>query len=82
MSKKLVPELIQSLQTLDLRQRILRPGQDLSFCNFAEDDYPSTFHLGLREVSSQKIISNGTFIQQNHELFPDAKFGCAEWRLI
>lgn len=73
MSKKLIPELIPAKLTYDLRQRLLRPGQPLSQCMYAEDEAPSTFHLGLQDFESRKIISNGTFIQQGHDLFPTAK---------
>lgn len=78
-------EFISSSETLDLRKRILRPGQikkpeDIKLCQYPEDDFESTFHLGIRlhnlshDLPSRdiaintneknKIICNGTFIQQ------------------
>lgn len=61
---------VSAQNTLDLRQRILRPGQPLTQCQYEEDEYESTFHLGIWKNSS--IVSNGTFIQQGHSLFPKA----------
>ena len=72
MAHFLIPEIIYSAETHDLRQRILRPGQALAQCIYNEDDDPSTFHLGIRAASSPTVISNGTFIQQDHPLFPGA----------
>lgn len=56
---------ISAAQTIDLRSRILRPGQSIELCHYPEDNFSSTFHLGIS--SSGKIICNGTFIQQAHE---------------
>lgn len=66
------PEFILATETLDLRHRILRPQQDISVCNYEEDNLSSTFHLGIRDVNG-KVCANGTFIQQPHVLFPKAK---------
>ena len=66
------PEFISAENTLDLRQRILRPEQLLSHCRYEEDNLESTFHFGIWKNS--KVISNGSFIQQSHTLFPTAKY--------
>ena len=65
-------KFISSSQCLDLRTRILRPGQDIQHCQYAEDNHPDTFHLGVFD-SSQKIICNGTFIKTAQPFFPTAK---------
>lgn len=65
-------EFITALVTIDLRHRILRPGHDRSICHYAEDNFSSTFHVGIRDVS-KKVIANGTFMQQGHESFATAK---------
>jgi GNAT superfamily N-acetyltransferase len=62
-------EFISAEDTLDLRMKILRPGQAREFCMYPEDHLPTTFHLGILE--NGRVISNGTFIQQKHELFAE-----------
>lgn len=62
---------ISAEETLDLRSRILRPGQNLDVCRYSEDHLPTTFHLGIRE--NNRVICNGTFIQQGNSHFPEAK---------
>jgi GNAT superfamily N-acetyltransferase len=66
-----VVNLIQAEDTIDLRSRILRPGQNLELCRYPEDNLPTSFHLGIFE--GNKVICNGTFIQQGHSHFPSAK---------
>jgi GNAT superfamily N-acetyltransferase len=61
-------ELISPNETIDLRSRILRPGQSVLLCQYIEDEADSSFHLGIRGARGE-IICNGTFIQQHHELF-------------
>ena len=65
-------ELIPASVTIDLRHRILRPEHDVSVCHYDEDNFSSTFHVGIRDVS-KKIIANGTFMAQAHDLFGLAK---------
>lgn len=62
---------ISAAQTIDLRSRILRPMQAIELCNYPEDEFLSTFHLGI--FDNNKIICNGTFIQQPHEKFLEAQ---------
>lgn len=64
-------QLIRAEDTIDLRSRILRPGQNIELCHYPEDNLPTSFHLGIFE--SGKIICNGTFLQQGHKLFPNSK---------
>ena len=67
----LKPEFINANETIDLRHRILRPDQDVTVCQYAQDHLSSTFHVGIRDVN-KKIISNGTFIFEQNILFKDA----------
>ena len=64
-------KFIKPDQCLDLRTRILRPGQDIKLCIFAEDILPTTFHLGIYD--NNKIVCNGTFMQNTHPDFSVAK---------
>lgn len=57
-------ELIPAVETLPLRQKVLRPGQALSDCLLPEDHDPLTFHLGVFE--SNELISIATFMVQSH----------------
>lgn len=68
-SKKIT--LISAEQTLDLRSRVLRPGQSIENCKYSEDNDQTTFHFGA--VENNQIICNGTFIQQGHTLFTTAQ---------
>ncbi len=63
--------IIKSNDCIDLRSRILRPRQPIELCHFAEDDFESTFHLGV--LKNEKIISNGTFMQNTNPYFSDNK---------
>lgn len=68
-------EQITALQTLDLRTRILRPGQPIEICQYHEDNLSSTFHLGAfinLENNNRKLAANGTFMQEAHGHFPSA----------
>ena len=71
MTSQPVVKLIRAEETLDLRCRILRPGQSLDLCRYPEDDLPTSFHLGI--FDDGKVICNGTFIQQGHAHFPTAR---------
>lgn len=59
---------ISSEETLDLRTRILRPGQPLSTVMYAEDNLPTTFHLGIKLEG--QIVCNGTFMLGSSDYFP------------
>ncbi|MFN3696165.1 MAG: GNAT family N-acetyltransferase [Pseudobdellovibrio sp.] len=69
-------KFIKPDQCLDLRTRILRPGQDIKLCVFPEDTLPTTFHLGIADDC--KIICNGTFMQNSH---PDFSVATNPYRL-
>jgi len=68
-NKKII--LISTEQTLDLRSRVLRPGQSIENCKYPEDNAPTTFHFAA--IENNKVICNGTFIQQSHTLFATAE---------
>ena len=65
-------QFISSEQALDLRMRILRPNQAREACLYAEDNFETSFHLGILEDG--KVISNGTFMQQAQPKLPQAKY--------
>lgn len=68
-------EHITPAQTLDLRSRILRPGQSIDTCYYAEDNFNTTIHLGAYIFNSdgeRTLAANGTFMQNPHESFPSA----------
>jgi GNAT superfamily N-acetyltransferase len=69
--KNLKVKLISSLETMDLRLRILRPGQPRENCIYAGDDDSRTFHLAVVD-GENKIICNGTFMQEGHAEFANA----------
>lgn len=68
-------EQIMASQTLDLRTRILRPGQPIEICHYPEDNLSSTFHLGAfvhEEGFDPVLAANGTFMKDAHQFFPEA----------
>jgi GNAT superfamily N-acetyltransferase len=66
-------KFISSAETMDLRLRILRPGQPRENCIYPNDEHPNTFHLAVLNEEN-KIICNGTFMQEGHAEFADAVF--------
>lgn len=62
---------ISAAQALDLRTRILRPGQPVENCIYSGDNDEQTFHLGV--VTPAGIVSNGTFIKEKHKYFIEAE---------
>ena len=42
--------------------RILRPLHPAEMCRYPEDNYESTFHVGV--INDGVVVSNGTFMQQ------------------
>lgn len=64
-------QFISAQETIDLRSRILRPGQKLELCHYPEDNLISSFHLGIK--LGDRIVCNGTFLQQGHKHFLDAR---------
>ena len=63
---------ISASDCLDLRSRILRPGQNIELCHYAEDNLSSSFHLGALDSQSGKILANGTFMKNAHTHFSAA----------
>lgn len=55
------------MDTLPLRQKILKPFATLVQCQYPEDDFETTFHFALRQNNEIKGIA--TFIQQGHPEF-------------
>lgn len=70
---------ISAEQTIDLRMRVLRPTQTREACIYTEDNFNSTFHLGI--ICEGKIICNGTFIQQANEKLDKIKKSNLPYRL-
>jgi GNAT superfamily N-acetyltransferase len=64
-------KLITTVETYNLRETVLRPGQPPEVCRYIEDDLTDTFHIGV--ICEGRVISNGTFIRQGHEYFPDSQ---------
>jgi len=50
---------------LDLRARVLRPGQPLERSHFAGDDAPGAVHLGAFDGNSGRLIGIATVTQEN-----------------
>lgn len=68
-------EQIMASQTIDLRTRILRPGQPIEICHYPEDNLSSTFHLGAFVTldNGERVIgANGTFMKDANKFFPEA----------
>ena len=65
-----VVQFISAAQTIDLRCRILRPGQPVENCQYVGDDDEQTFHLGA--LADAKIVSNGTFMKEKNKNFPES----------
>lgn len=65
-------KFISGNECVDLRHRILRPGQPVENCIYAGDDAATSFHLAV-VTTENKIICNGTFMQEGHKEFPEAK---------
>lgn len=64
-------KFITSQQAYDLRDRVLRGTRSVESNVYAEDELPTTFHVGV--VQGERVLSNGTFMQQEHAEFPTAK---------
>ncbi len=61
-------DLISDDETIDLRSRVLRPGQPIQACRYTEDKLSTTFHLGIKHNGI--VICNGTFILNVCSFFP------------
>jgi GNAT superfamily N-acetyltransferase len=62
---------IRSKDCIQLRSRILRPGQNIELCHFQEDEFENTLHLGI--FINDNIVSVGTFIANSTPLFSELK---------
>lgn len=65
-------KFISAAECVDLRHRILRPGQPVENCIYVGDEAASSFHLAITD-SNNKIICNGTFMQEGQIQFPQAE---------
>lgn len=63
--------VVKPFDCIDLRSRILRPGQNIDLCHFPEDHFESTFHLGISDDNT--IVCNGTFIKNMNPIFSEFK---------
>ncbi len=59
---------ISAEQTLNLRSKVLRPGEAIDKCRYLEDSLSSTFHLGV--LIGDKIVCTGTFMKDISPDFP------------
>ena len=55
---------ISSKETVPIRSKILRPGQDLKTCVYPLDDDTNTFHLGA--IIDSKLIGIVSFYNENN----------------
>jgi GNAT superfamily N-acetyltransferase len=67
---------ISAESTLKIRQRILRPGQNLENCVFPGDEFSSSYHVG--GFVDGRLVSIASVLQQQEERFnlfeSDAQF--------
>lgn len=69
-SKFIISE-ITAQQTYPLRMAVLRPGSPLEKCTYPEDFLISSFHLGIKDLTTDQIVSNGTFMINKTSFFPN-----------
>jgi thiamine transport system ATP-binding protein len=62
---------LSASETHDLRRAVLRVGTPTTEVDFAEDDDPSTWHLGIYSDSESRLLATSTWAQRNHRDFPD-----------
>lgn len=67
-------QFISAEDAIDLRSRILRPGQPLENCHYPGDHSESALHLGICfDVDGKtQVLCNGTFLQESHANWPMA----------
>lgn len=70
MKYRILVNFITADQAVNLRSRILRPGQPVENCIYSGDTDASTFHLGV--LVDARIVSNGTFMLEKNKNFPEA----------
>ena len=64
---------IPSKDTLSIRSKILRPGQDLSTCIYPSDDDVDTFHLAAY-VDNEKASIVSFYKEKNTAITSDAQY--------
>jgi GNAT superfamily N-acetyltransferase len=62
-------QILTAEDCVELRSKILRPGQPIELCKYPEDTLTTTIHLGIYEGS--QLICTGTLLQKNCSLFPE-----------
>ncbi len=62
-------QILTATDCIELRSRVLRPGQPIELCKYPEDSLASTIHLGIYE--GPRLICTGTLLQKNCPLFPE-----------
>lgn len=62
--KQITPE-----ETLELRQKILRPNQSIEECVYDSDHFRESFHLGA--FKDDELISVASFLKENHREFEE-----------
>jgi predicted GNAT family N-acyltransferase len=60
---------INASDTYQIRNQILRPGQPIEACHFAEDENEQTFHLGA--FIDSKLVSVASFYFERNEKFEE-----------
>lgn len=62
-------QILTATDCIELRSRVLRPGQPIELCKYPEDSLATTIHLGIYRDS--KLICTGTLLQKNCPLFSE-----------
>lgn len=62
-------QILTASDCVELRSKILRPGQPIELCQYPEDTLTTTIHLGIYEGS--QLVCTGTLLQKNCSLFPE-----------
>ncbi len=62
-------EIITASDCIELRSRVLRPGQPIELCKYPEDSLATTIHLGIFKDS--QLICTGTLLETKCSLFPE-----------
>jgi GNAT superfamily N-acetyltransferase len=68
---KFALSLIEAVDTHPLRMSVLRPGLPAEKSYFIGDDLITTFHLGIQDTETKKIVCNGTFMLNECPYFPE-----------
>ena len=64
--KDLKVDEIPWTETLELRQKVLRPGLPPKDSHFVGDEDPETFHLGLRKEDDSRVLAIASFVKETN----------------